>query len=68
MRQDESLASLQVPYRTKGKEQPYFHADTIEEFNLSKDDQVHGTNYKFNFVKQNALLAANVAEQNIRSI
>jgi hypothetical protein len=68
MRKDESLASLQVPYRTKGKEQSYFDEDTIEEFNLSKDDQVHGTNYKFNFVKQNALLAKNVAEQNMMSI
>jgi hypothetical protein len=68
MRKDESLASLQVPYRTKGKEQPYFDEDTIEEFNLSKGDQVHGTDYKFNFVKQNALLAKNVAEQNMMSI
>ena len=68
VRKDESLASLQVPYKTKDKDPQSFNEDTVEEFKLSKGDLLHASNYKYNFVKQNALIARNMAEQNMMSI
>ena len=37
----------------------------MEEFGLSSRDQAHTFEYKFNYIKQNALLAANIVEQNV---